>query len=507
MERRSLVLRAVGGVSLAVPAAAFIALHLAPAWDATLKASHPHFYIVSAVAGVAFLLSILVGVAALRTRDARTLMMALGFLSVSGVFLVHGLGSGDAALLHRAAQPAATTSPAAGHDDRSPGTHPTYAAPAVSRERQVNVAKGLQVSARLSLLLGGLFFALAVLDLPRRLAHALVRHARAVLLSGGAGVVIYLLVATRAPAIFAPIPVRSAPLSHGTAALTIAFLAFAGWRFWQAYNLARLPLQGAMALGMGFLIEAQWFMAVGVVWRLSWWLYHGAMLTGFLICVGALLAQYRLAGDLGAVVAGLFLRSTVGGLRRNDPRALMALSAAVAAKDGDTGAHLERVADLSGVIGARLGLAGDRLEALRWGGRLHDLGKIGVPDAVLNKPGPLTPDEFELIKQHCVRGDMVARRSGVLAAAAPAIRSHHERWDGTGYPDGLAGDAIPLEARIVAVADVYDALTSERSYKPAWSHDAALSRIQAEGGHAFDPDCVAALAAVVDRRRPQSLAS
>jgi HD-GYP domain-containing protein (c-di-GMP phosphodiesterase class II) len=207
------------------------------------------------------------------------------------------------------------------------------------------------------------------------------------------------------------------------------------------------------------------------------------------------------------VVSGLFLRSTVGGLRRNDPRALLALSAAVSAKDGNTGAHLERVAELSCAIGERLGLDGDCLEALRWGGRLHDLGKIGVPDAILNKPARLSPDEFELIKQHCVRGDMVARRSGVLASAAPAIRSHHERWDGGGYPDGLAGEAIPLEARIVAVADVYDALTSERSYKSAWSHEAALRQIQAESGHAFDPACVAALAEVVGIRQPRALAS
>jgi HD-GYP domain-containing protein (c-di-GMP phosphodiesterase class II) len=371
----------------------------------------------------------------------------------------------------------------------------------------MSVAKGLQVSARLSLLLGGLFFALAVLDLPRRLTHALVRQARLVLLAAGVAVVAYLVVATQLPAVFEPIPVSSKALSYGTAALTIAFLGFAGWRFWQAYTLAELPLQGAMALGMGLLVEAQYFMTVSTVWRLSWWMYHGAMLAGFLVCVGALLAQYRLAGDLGAVVSGLFLRSTVGGLRRNDPRALLALSAAVAAKDGNTGAHLERVAELSCAIGERLGLDGTRMEALRWAGRLHDLGKIAVPDAILNKPGPLTRDEFQLIRQHCARGDLVARRCGVLAPAAPAIRGHHERWDGAGYPDGLAGEAIPLEARIVAVADVYDALTSERSYKSAWSGEAALCQIQAESGSAFDPACVSALQEVIGGRTARALAS
>jgi HD-GYP domain-containing protein (c-di-GMP phosphodiesterase class II) len=244
---------------------------------------------------------------------------------------------------------------------------------------------------------------------------------------------------------------------------------------------------------MGLLAEAQVIMVLGDTWRLSWWLYHVTMLAGFVACGGALLVQYRQTGSLAAVVEGLFLRSVVSGIRRGDPQALTALSAAVAAKDGETGAHLERVAALSHAIGVELGLAGQQLEALRWAGRLHDLGKLGVPDAILNKPGKLTEAEFAVIKGHSERGHSIACRSGLLASAAPAIRGHHERWDGGGYPDGLVGEAIPLEARIVAVADVFDALTSVRAYKRAWPRTEALQEVCRQSGRMFDPACVTAL--------------
>lgn len=283
-------------------------------------------------------------------------------------------------------------------------------------------------------------------------------------------------------------------------------LGFAGRRFFQAYRIASLPLQGTMALGMGLLIETQWFVVRSAVWTLSWWEYHAVMLVGFLAPVLGLLWQYRRAGDLGAVVEGLFLRAQINGLRAGDPHALTALAVAVAAKDTETGEHTERVGALVVEMGRLLGLTDDRLELLRWAGRLHDLGKIGVPNSILRKPGKLTDAEFTVMKSHAPRGGNVAGRSRMLAAAAPLIRAHHERMNGTGYPDGLAGEQIPLEARIIAVADVWDALTCDRPYRAAMPHEKAAAIVRKESGPLLDPRCVEALFVALGRSAAGSVA-
>jgi HD-GYP domain-containing protein (c-di-GMP phosphodiesterase class II) len=341
MRTRVTVTQTAAGIALLVlPMVLFAAMRLRNDLDATVVLFRLHFYVVSAVAVVALLLSILVGIAAYHTRDVRTLFLALGFLSLSGIFLAHGLGSGDSMLM-------------------ASGTH-------VQEEEDE-------------------YF------------------------GGGSGDLI---------------------------------------------------------------------------------VHHDAEASDEI-------DMTHVAHDLGAVVEGLFQRSMVGGLQPHDPTALTDLSVAVAAKDGSTGAHLERVADVSEQIGRRLGLDEKELAAVRCGGRLHDLGKIGIPDRLLNKPGKLTAAEFEQMKLHTIRGDAVALRSGMLTAAAPAIRSHHEKRDGSGYPDGLRGDQIPLIARIVSVADVFDALTSALSYKEAWPREAALEEIRWQRGRTFDPACVDALLATL----------
>jgi HD-GYP domain-containing protein (c-di-GMP phosphodiesterase class II) len=142
-------------------------------------------------------------------------------------------------------------------------------------------------------------------------------------------------------------------------------------------------------------------------------------------------------------------------------------------------------------------LAPDRLRVLSQAAMLHDIGKIGVPDSILNKPGPLTDDEYRTIQEHPVRGHAIIKEVRSLQPALGGIRHHHERYDGTGYPDGLTGDGIPLDARIIAVADVFDALTSARSYRDAWTVNRALEAIRQDAGIGLDPVCVAALERVM----------
>jgi len=142
-------------------------------------------------------------------------------------------------------------------------------------------------------------------------------------------------------------------------------------------------------------------------------------------------------------------------------------------------------------------LSPESVRAVAEGAYLHDIGKIAVPDAVLNKVGPLTMDERRLVEEHPMAGWEIARRAPSLRHTLNAVRHHHERWDGSGYPDGLASDEIPLAARVVAVADVWDALTSDRAYRSAWNEAQAVTYLRDERGSHFDPDCLDALLALL----------
>jgi HD-GYP domain-containing protein (c-di-GMP phosphodiesterase class II) len=171
-------------------------------------------------------------------------------------------------------------------------------------------------------------------------------------------------------------------------------------------------------------------------------------------------------------------------------------------RDHETEGHGRRVAELALRLGRRLGLAGAELEALRHGALLHDVGKIGVRDAVLRRRGPLDEENWAEMRLHPVQGHTLLADVGRLGAAAAVVRSHHERWDGGGYPDGLAGASIPRLARIFTVVDVYDALTSDRPYRRAWPEGDVRAHLRRESGHQFDPDVVAAFIALLDAEPP-----
>jgi len=176
---------------------------------------------------------------------------------------------------------------------------------------------------------------------------------------------------------------------------------------------------------------------------------------------------------------------------------LFAMAAAVEAKDPYTEGHLRRLEEYASQMSAALGLPGHLSTVIRYGALLHDIGKIGVPDAILHKRGRLTPKEFEIIKQHPAFGERICRPLRFGAEVGPIVRSHHERWDGSGYPDGLAGEGIPLGGRIVAIADAFDAMTTDRPYHQALPITSAIDELLQGAGTQWDPHLVECFATTV----------
>jgi len=168
------------------------------------------------------------------------------------------------------------------------------------------------------------------------------------------------------------------------------------------------------------------------------------------------------------------------------------LAQSVELRDPYTGKHTTRVVEYSHLLGQELGLSPEDLELVRIGTPLHDIGKIGIDDSILRKPGKLTPAEFEIMKTHTTKGAKILEGVPDLAPVIPIVRSHHERWDGGGYPDGLKGEHIPLLARIVAVADAFDAMTSDRPYRKGMAPEVAFAELEKQSGKQFDPDFAAA---------------
>ena len=168
---------------------------------------------------------------------------------------------------------------------------------------------------------------------------------------------------------------------------------------------------------------------------------------------------------------------------------LMSLAQAVEHRDNITGGHCDRLAALAVALGMAMDLPPDHLLALHRGGYLHDIGKIGIPDSILFKNGPLSEEEWHVMRTHTTKGEDICRPMKCLRPVLPIIRSHHERWDGSGYPDGLRGEGIPLLARVLHMVDIYDALTSARSYKPAIISSDALRIMQEETDQGWhDPE-------------------
>lgn len=438
-----------------VPLLGYAVLLLRPEMDAAIRAPVSHFYITSAAALLAAGLSIAVGIAGVRVRNVQVVSLSIAFTSLALIFALHGLST--------------------------PGL--------ILEEHQFRLAG---VAAQLSITVLAVWLLISTLPADRRLVPALAGRPAllltlwTVLLLGivGAGML--------NPALVAWVPVDRAPLRYLTAGGTVLLLLVAGFRYWRSWRYSRFPLQRAITYAVGFILATQVILSTGTVWHASWWIYHFLLLAAMGGLIVGLVHQYSANGSIAEAVRSLFVRDARELLERGIVASVRALVRATEARDSYTAGHNVRVALLAVKLGEALGLSPEQLRALAQGGVIHDVGKVHVPDAILNKTGPLTDEERAVIQQHPVTGYQMCRHLGLMQEEMEVIRSHHERWDGSGYPNRLSGNQIPRLARVLAVADVFDAVTSSRSYRDAWEHDRAYRLIEEEAGRHFDPTCVEA---------------
>ncbi|MQC18185.1 MAG: HD-GYP domain-containing protein [Chloroflexi bacterium] len=479
-----------------------------------------HFWIVSAASLVCIVLALATGLAASRIASWRVTLVALSFIAMAGIFAVHGLATPGFILEARPpmatpdALPASQPAVAVSAVDDGYGGYASSAAGAASvtsRGHEVAAPTRLSdataatdryynvtgASSRIAILAATGLLAAAALPWPARLEARLARRRRWALAAGVVAVLSYGAAALTAPWVVPTAIVESGATAFATTATVAGLGLFTAGQFATTYRRSGVELHGAIVIAALLLVQAQVSVQLGAAWSGTFWLYHLQLLAGFLALLWGVVIEYSRGRTLMALEA-LSVSDVLAQLRSGFTEPVIALSAALEARDGYTLGHGERVAALAVLIAQRMGVRPRRLRAIAAGSLLHDVGKIGVPDAILHKPDHLTPDEVTIIREHPDRGAEMLRQHFDQDVETNVIRYHHERWDGGGYPEGLAGTAIPLEARIVAVADVYDALRSNRAYRHAMDRDSATAIVRGSAGSQFDPACVSAFLAVVD---------
>jgi putative nucleotidyltransferase with HDIG domain len=416
-----------------------------------------HFYGVGVTALVAMAAAVFLMIAGAQQQDARTVVVAGGFALMAALLAVHGL--------------------------MTPGV-------------LVGMNGLISVTGAATLSVGAAVLALSVLS--PFASPAAIPRVLAVQAAIGVAIITLSLVGALVPSVVPAVP---EPRSTPALLLLAVTLVLYGWLAIRAANtflLTRRLADLAVVFGLTLLAAATYGALVLTFMDLGWWFGHLFEVLGISI-VGASLAY-----DLHR---GRRSRPLVGDLRASEIVAseeaflgarVRALMVTLAAKDTSTEEHTRRVATLAVEIGEQMGLSRSRLRSMAIGGLLHDIGKLSVPDPILQKPGPLDDDEFAVIKTHPERGrELLEELGGFDESVTRLVLDHHERLDGRGYPRGLHADDLDLATRILAVCDVYDALVSPRVYRDAWPVEKAIAHLQCEAETSFDPRCVTALILVL----------
>ncbi|WP_424950681.1 HD-GYP domain-containing protein [Deinococcus sp.] len=465
--RRSRTLLLLAAV---LPVLLGLGIVLSPRLNPELELFRVHAALVGAVAVLAVLMTAATFAVGLRQRNVQVVLLSLASGSLGLVYAVHGLASPEAG---------------------APGISPLSAMPGMPGMPGSGYSAASPLAAQLGALLTAFWLALSALPSDSAALRGLFRL-RSVLLLGWLGglaglATLLLLVPERADRL---LDFPADRLLVVVATLTLAGVA--AWRHWQSWRYSRFPLQLGVVYAAMWLGGAQLILAVGPAWTLSWWIYHLLLVGVTAAIVGGLVMQgHRPEVPLGTVLRGLWNNRPDDLLAAGISRSVQQLVLNTETHDPYTAGHSYRVALHALRLARSLGYGPEALRAITQGGILHDIGKLDVPTVILNAPGKLTPQEWSLVQAHPLHGYDRCRVLGFLPEELGIIRSHHERWDGMGYPDRLAGTEIPELARLLSIADVYDALTSKRSYRDPWSHERANAYLREQAGVSFDPVLVA----------------
>ena len=453
------------------PLGLYFLLRAVPTLAPFIKATTFHFWIVSGAALLGLVAAAAVLRASLGRDDIWVFFVGLGFLSIAGVFLLHSLATEN--IILGDAHPSFSTSPAT------------------------------------SLAAGAVFFGLSAIPYHRRIERMLVRLRwlmGLLWLAAYAGYIVALFVFPDSAAGAEPAANDSGGFGYGFGAtgsgesgfpliptvmgVTSVLFAAAGVQYFRLLRRRDSAIVVSLIVGAILFTDSQVFMMLTPLWNLSWWIYHVLLLAGFSVVAYALVLEFRRTRQVADLFDGLRVREAVSRVADNYNEATLALVAAVEAKDPYTRGHSAWVADYSTDIATELRLPGADVERVRNAAVLHDIGKISVAEQVLSKKGPLNDAELDAVRAHPAAGHTIVESISSLHPCIPGIRHHHEWMNGSGYPDGIRGKSIHMDARIIAVADVFDALTSERSYRDAWSSERAREILVAESGDHFDPAVV-----------------
>lgn len=420
-----------------------------------------HFYVISPTLLALAISAILLGWTGIRLRDMSVLMLALAIFSLNGFFLIHALST-----------------------------------PGFIVDDQYHLAG---VASQIALTTCAAWIFLSTLSSDHPLIRLLSKHRRRIVVGWAALIVLLNVAALVNPDLSEFIAIDNEPLNYVMAAITVLLFVFAAIRYYRQFRIVQFPLHAAIVFGSVLLAITECFMISTMMWTLAWWLYHVVLAASALLLLYGIIAQYRSNVAVTQTVQQGDRRSSQGPLRISISGSMQELIAATEMKDAYTAGHNYRVAMYGVQLAQAMKLDPELLLALARGGLIHDVGKIRTPGEILNKPGKLDANERLIIEQHPIVGYEMCKYIGFMTEELSVIRHHHERWDGTGYPDKLKGTEISLPARILAVADVYDALTSRRAYREPWPQERALQVIVEGSGTHFDPDCVSAFVKLCER--------
>ncbi len=449
-------------VVLAIPLVTFGVLLADPSLDHSWGTNSFHFWVVSAASLLAALACLLLIISARTMRETRIMFLALSFFALGMFFAVHGIAT--------------------------PGFLYDEAYASIGR------------SPWLATLAAGFFATLSVITIPglENSTRTRLKIPQVILVVSLALISFYFVMSMLSPDWLTGFPTEAEWFQHTLTAVTLSLLLFAAWRYYQSYQFARLPSQLAVAVGLAFLAEAQISLDFGQYWAYSWWMYHGLFLVAFVTVLGGWTWEVIRAKDGRAIAEGLAMRDALSQMNRGRPTNLVALADQIENHDLETFRHVDRVAAFSYALGRELGFSASHLRELVLAAQMHDVGKIGLPPYILTKEEKLSNDEWSQIKEHPRKGAEIVQRVRTLAGLAFVIRHHHERYEGGGYPDALRGEEIPLEARIISVADTFDALTSKRPYRREMTVAEARAELLRVSGTQLDPKLVELIVKLID---------